>query len=139
MLAGADIAQLDRAMERAAAMDPFPEAAAALDELLAAGLRLAVLINSTAEGAEAALQAAGLRTRFAAVVGSDAVGCFKPHRDVYSHGLRSARRPAALRLDGRRPRLGPRRGQARRHVDRVGVAQGRTAADHPPGRRRGRP
>lgn len=71
----------------AAGMPAFPEAAEALDLLAGAGLRLAVLTNSPTERAEAGLRAAGLRDRFAHVVGSDRVGVFKPDGRVYRHGL----------------------------------------------------
>lgn len=84
---GEGTARLDAAMEKASAMDPFPEAADALDRLRDGDLELAVLTNSATASAEASLQRAGLRDRFAAVVGSDAVGVFKPHPDVYRRGL----------------------------------------------------
>jgi 2-haloacid dehalogenase len=70
-----------------AAMPAFPEAGEALDALAAAGLSLAVLTNSPTEVAERALRAAGLRDRFAHVVGTDQVGVFKPDARVYRHGL----------------------------------------------------
>jgi 2-haloacid dehalogenase len=80
--AGRDLGLLDAAMQRVAAMDPFPEAKSALSVLLGAGLRVAamdpfpeaksalsvllgaglrvgVLTNSTAKAADAALAAAG--------------------------------------------------------------------------------
>jgi 2-haloacid dehalogenase len=74
-------------MEAAGRMPPFPEAAEALDLLADAGLRLAVLTNSTTEAAERGLRVAGLRARFAHVVGTDQVGVFKPDGRVYRHGL----------------------------------------------------
>jgi 2-haloacid dehalogenase len=87
LLAGEGADRLDAAMQKASAMDPFPEAAEALDRLRAGGLELAVLTNSATDGAEASLERAGLRDRFAVVVGSDVVRVFKPHPDVYRHGL----------------------------------------------------
>ncbi len=74
-------------MEAAAGMPAYPEAAEALDLLAAAGLSLAVLTNSPTERADAGLRAAGLRDRFAHVVGTDQVGAFKPDARVYRHGL----------------------------------------------------
>lgn len=71
----------------AAPMPAFPEAAAALDLLAAAGLSLAVLTNSPTEAAERRLRDAGLRGRFAHVIGTDQVGVFKPDARVYRHGL----------------------------------------------------
>ena len=77
----------EAAMAAAAGMPPFPEAAAALDLLAGAGLRRAVLTNSPTEAAERGLRGAGLRDRFAKVIGTDQVGVFKPDARVYRHGL----------------------------------------------------
>ena len=68
-------------------MPAYPEAGRALDVLAGAGLGLAVLTNSPTDVAEAGLRAAGLRERFAHVVGTDQVGVFKPDGRVYRHGL----------------------------------------------------
>jgi 2-haloacid dehalogenase len=73
--------------EAAASMPAFPDAAPALDLLAGAGLRLAVLSNSPTARAEDGLRAAGLRDRFAHVIGTDQVGVFKPDARVYRHGL----------------------------------------------------
>ena len=70
-------------------MPAYPEAAGALDVLAGAGFALAVLTNSPTDVAEAGLRAAGLRDRFAHVVGTDQVGVFKPDARVYRHGLAS--------------------------------------------------
>lgn len=78
---------VDRLMEAAARMPAFPEAADALDLLASAGRRLAVLTNSATAAAERGLRAAGLRGRFAHVIGTDRVGAFKPDARVYRHGL----------------------------------------------------
>jgi 2-haloacid dehalogenase len=82
---GRDTEALDAAMERAATMQPFPEAGAALSRLRAADLRVGVLTNSTGESAERALMAARLRDNFEVVIGSDEVHTFKPHPLVYEH------------------------------------------------------
>jgi 2-haloacid dehalogenase len=74
-------------MQRAAVMDPFPEAESALSTLSGAGLHVGVLTNSTARAAGAALAAAGLRERFEVVIGSDETQRFKPHPHVYEHGV----------------------------------------------------
>jgi 2-haloacid dehalogenase len=87
LIAGDGTERLDAAMQKASAMDPFPEAAEALDLLRAGGLELAVLTNSATDSAEASLERAGLRDRFAVVAGSEAVRVFKPHPAVYRHGL----------------------------------------------------
>jgi HAD superfamily hydrolase (TIGR01493 family) len=68
-------------------MPAYPEAGRALDVLEGAGFALAVLTNSPTDVAETGLRAAGLRDRFAHVVGTDQVGAFKPDARVYRHGL----------------------------------------------------
>ena len=85
--AGRDTGPLDAAMQRAAAMDPFPEAESALALLHGAGIRVGLVTNSTADAAERALESAGLRDRFEVVLGSDAVQTFKPHPRVYQHAV----------------------------------------------------
>lgn len=78
---------IERALERAAALDPFPGAAEALDGLRAAGYQLAVLTNSGADSGRKTLEAAGLVDRFARILGVDAVKSFKPHPRTYEHAL----------------------------------------------------
>jgi 2-haloacid dehalogenase len=90
---------LDTAMERAGAMDPFPEAGAALGLLHDAGIRTGVLTNSPTAGAERSLQRAGLDEDFEVVIGTDAVGSFKPHPLVYRHAVeRLQAKPAEICL-----------------------------------------
>jgi 2-haloacid dehalogenase len=84
---GRGLEVLDAAMERAAAMAPYPEAEAALSRLRGADLRSGVLTNSTTESAERALATAGLRERFDAVIGSDQVQTFKPHPRIYQRAV----------------------------------------------------
>ncbi len=96
---GRDTGPLAAAMERASAMDPFPEAGAALAALQDAGVHTGVLTNSTTEAAEGALASAGLRDRLEVVIGSDAVRTFKPHARVYEHAAASvAVEPAQICL-----------------------------------------
>jgi 2-haloacid dehalogenase len=83
-----DLAALEAAMQRAAALRPFSEAGAALIRLHDSRLRLGVLTNSTADGAHRALTEAGLRHHFEIVIGSDEVQAFKPHPRVYGHAAR---------------------------------------------------
>ena len=80
--------EVDALMAAAREMPPFPEAAPALELLAAAGVSLAVLTNSPTATAEHGLRAAGLRDHFAAVIGADQVGVFKPDARVYRQGLR---------------------------------------------------
>jgi 2-haloacid dehalogenase len=85
---GHDRGPLEAMLERAARMPPFPEASAALERLGAAGLRLAVVTNSAADGARESLAAAELVDRFDAVIGSDLVRVYKPHPALYAAAIR---------------------------------------------------
>jgi 2-haloacid dehalogenase len=82
--AGRDPSAAADAVELTSEMPPFPEAERALDTLADAGHRLVVLTNSAAESAEQSLTNAGIRDRFDAVHGTDAVGAFKPDPRVYA-------------------------------------------------------
>ncbi len=62
---------------------PFPEVAKNLQRLREAGLRLAVLTNSTAQIAEENLIHANLRDHFEQVISADEIHCFKPASEVY--------------------------------------------------------
>jgi 2-haloacid dehalogenase len=89
-LAGRDPAGAGAALEAMGRMPPFPEAGAALDRLAAAGLALGVVTQSATDTAEAVLARAGLRERFSLVLGSDAVGAFKPDPRPYRAALAAA-------------------------------------------------
>jgi 2-haloacid dehalogenase len=62
---------------------PFPDVAQSLQRLREAGLKLAVLTNSTAKTAQAQLAFAGLRDHFEEVISADEIQCFKPAPEVY--------------------------------------------------------
>ena len=62
---------------------PFPDTSKSLQRLREAGLRLAILTNSTAQTAEAQLTFAGLRDHFEQVISADEIRCFKPAPEVY--------------------------------------------------------
>jgi 2-haloacid dehalogenase len=62
---------------------PFPEVAKHLQRLRDAGLKLAVLTNSTTKAAEAQLAFAGLQGHFEQVISADEIQCFKPAPEVY--------------------------------------------------------
>jgi 2-haloacid dehalogenase len=90
---------LDAAMERAARMEPFPDAKSALSRLAREGLHVGVLTNSTTAAAESALTSCGLRELLEVVIGSDEVQTFKPHPRVYRHGAERVRaQPAEIVL-----------------------------------------
>jgi 2-haloacid dehalogenase len=61
----------------------FPDVAQNLQRLRDAGLRLAILTNSTASTADAQLSFAGLRDHFEQVISADEIQCFKPAPAVY--------------------------------------------------------
>jgi 2-haloacid dehalogenase len=65
-------------------LPPFPEVPAALARLAGAGWRLAILSNGTPGMLAAAVSAAGLEGRFAAVLSVEEVGIFKPAPAVYA-------------------------------------------------------
>jgi 2-haloacid dehalogenase len=81
-LAG-DPALRDRLMALYRVLPAYPEAAAVLDRLGAAGRRRAILSNGSPAMLEAAVGAAGLAPRLDAVLSVEAVGVYKPARAVY--------------------------------------------------------
>jgi 2-haloacid dehalogenase len=86
-LAGHGLARLDDALDVAAQMPPFPDAAEALAKLRAGGLRIAALTNSARAGAERALRNAGLLGFFDELTGSDEVETYKPSPRMYERAL----------------------------------------------------
>ena len=62
---------------------PFPDVAKNLQRLRDAGLKLAVLTNSTAKTVEAQLAFAGLQDHFGEIISADEIQCFKPAPEVY--------------------------------------------------------
>jgi 2-haloalkanoic acid dehalogenase type II len=65
------------------ALDPFPEASAALAALRAAGHPLAILSNGSPDMLAETVAAAGLDGVFDALLSVEAVGAYKPARAVY--------------------------------------------------------
>src|SRR5918992_2601891 len=82
-LAGRDEAPAADALEMMRAMPAFLEAPAALETLRGMGLRLAVLAQSPAAAADAALRFAGLRDRFELVLSAEDAGAYKPDPRPY--------------------------------------------------------
>jgi len=83
-----DERQRSRILEATRNVPAFPDVEPALRRLQAAGFRLAVLTNSTADGAESTLSAAGLRGYFEKVMSVDAVQKYKPSPEVYRMAAR---------------------------------------------------
>lgn len=78
---------------------PYPEVAQSLLRLRDAGLRLAILTNSTAQAAEAQLIHAGLRDHFEQVISADEVRRLKPAPEVYHLAARRLGvEPAQVRI-----------------------------------------
>lgn len=84
-VAGLEDAGLDEAMQRARTLPAFPDAGDALATIADAGFRIAVITNSAADAATAAIAAAGLDRHVQTVVGADEVGAYKPDPRVYRH------------------------------------------------------
>jgi 2-haloacid dehalogenase len=79
----ADPALRERLMGLYDRLPAYPEVPGALDALAAKGLPLAILSNGSPAMLAAAIGAAGLDGRFAAVLSVEAAGVFKPDRRVY--------------------------------------------------------
>jgi 2-haloacid dehalogenase len=79
----ADTALRDRLMDLYATLDAFPEAAAVLSRLKAAGLRTAILSNGTPALLRSAVEHAGIAHLLDAVLSVEEVGVYKPHPRVY--------------------------------------------------------
>jgi len=86
--------QLDRAGDAAGRLEPFPDAAAALDVLASAGCRLGVLTNSEGSAAEGNLTRVGWRDRFERVVGTEQVRAYKPRPELYRRALEELEAPS---------------------------------------------
>ncbi|MGZ4275410.1 MAG: HAD-IA family hydrolase [Solirubrobacteraceae bacterium] len=84
-IAGADV---QRGLEAARALPPYPDALGALQALRAAGHTPVALTNSAADATRAALDAAGLLAELEAVLSAEAAGAYKPDPRVYGHALR---------------------------------------------------
>lgn len=72
-----------------AELAPHPDAAAALERLKAAGLRIVALTNGGAENTQKLLDRAHLAAHVERVISIDEVRRWKPNREVYLHAARS--------------------------------------------------
>jgi 2-haloacid dehalogenase len=79
----ADAALRARLMDLYATLDAFPEAAAVLRRLKAAGLTTAILSNGTPALLRSAVEHAGIAQLLDAVLSVEEVGVYKPHPRVY--------------------------------------------------------
>jgi 2-haloacid dehalogenase len=81
MLSDDDARKALEPMRRAGA---HPDVLPALEALHRAGIRMATLTNSTADGARAQLDAAGIAQFLERQLSVESVGQYKPHREVYA-------------------------------------------------------
>lgn len=81
------VSERDRAEIREAVLTlpAFPDVRPALERLREAGLRLAVLTNSSSKSIKSQMNAAGLKDLFEEVLSVDAIGRFKPARETYEY------------------------------------------------------
>lgn len=70
------------------ALPAHPDVRPALERLTDAGVRMAVLTNSTERAAQAQMAHAGLTPLFEAILSADAVQRFKPAREAYVYAAR---------------------------------------------------
>lgn len=82
--------QLDGVLGAFAALDPHPDAAAAFERLHEAGVEISTLTNGSAETTRKLLERASLIGMVRHVIGIDEVKHWKPRREVYLHGVRTA-------------------------------------------------
>ncbi len=78
---------------------PYSEVPQSLQRLRDAGLRLAILTNSTLPAAQTQLTNAGLQDHFEQVISTDEIHCFKPSPEVYHLAAKQLKvEPGQLRL-----------------------------------------
>src|SRR6266542_1879252 len=78
---------------------PYSEVPQSLQRLRDAGLRLAILTNSTLPAAHTQLTNAGLQDHFEQVISTDEIHCFKPAPEVYHLAAKQLKvEPGQLRL-----------------------------------------
>lgn len=77
--------RLEEVIEATAGMRPFAEAGRAMEILREAGIGAGVLTNSASATAERLVATSELDLD--PILGTDAIGAFKPHPRVYEHGL----------------------------------------------------
>lgn len=81
-------------MDRYRALDPFPDAAPALNALSEIGVALHAFSNGVADDIDALLRHAGLANTISSIVSADEIATFKPDPRLYRHFLARAGSPA---------------------------------------------
>ena len=85
MLSEEDAKKAIEPMRRAPA---HPDVLPALDSLSRAGIRMAILTNSTCDGVRTQLERAGIASFFEQQLSVESIAKYKPHRDVYDWAAR---------------------------------------------------
>jgi 2-haloacid dehalogenase len=85
----------DRLMNLYLTLEPFSEAAAVLQRLKAAGMRMAILSNGSPAMLDPLVRAANFESLFDAVLSVEEAGVFKPHASVYQLAVDRLGVPAA--------------------------------------------
>jgi 2-haloacid dehalogenase len=80
---GADANQTQEVLQGLGQLDPYPDAAGAVERLSAAGVRLVTLTNGGETHTRGLLARAGLEEQFEAVISVDEVRAYKPHPAPY--------------------------------------------------------
>jgi 2-haloacid dehalogenase len=80
-----DVAQAEEILASLNDVQPHDDAAAALDRLAGANVRIVALTNSGAQQTEEILEQSSLRERFEQVFSVSEVGAYKPDRRPYEH------------------------------------------------------
>ena len=83
----------DRLLSRYRHLPPYPEVAAALEEIAAQGFDVVAFSNGTPRAVRTALDHAGILARFRKIVSVDAVRSFKPDPAVYEHLVAEVQAP----------------------------------------------
>jgi 2-haloacid dehalogenase len=85
LAAGLSAAQKDVLMDEYRRLPAYPDAAPALQELSAAGVRLIAFSNGVAAEVHTLLRQAGIREHFEDIVSGEEIRLYKPDPGVYAH------------------------------------------------------
>lgn len=88
-LAG-DESRIDAVLDGFAELEPHPDVREAFERIHLAELRILTLTNGSADNTAKLLARSGLADFVEKTISIDAVGHWKPHRDVYLHAVREA-------------------------------------------------
>lgn len=89
-------ADMTEPLDALAELDPYPDAASALERLRDAGVRAVALTNGAADSTEKLLERCGLRGFIEEIISCDEVKRFKPHPAPYQLALQRVGSPATM-------------------------------------------